>query len=137
MFREMRTAPLNTADLLSRPQRQAKELRLKVVGLNVVELALAACGLALAAVVCFVLAALGAYAASVDLPAYLQAALIVFGPITGIWLALVLGAKVTVNKRAHDRRPAALAISGSSAQRHSDAASRRGENSRNPASTRG
>ncbi len=72
---------------------------MKVVGLNIVELALAVCGLALAAVVCFVLAALGAYATSVDLPPYLQVALIVFSPISGIWLALVVGAKTTENKR--------------------------------------
>ena len=57
MFREMRTALQNTADLLSRPQRRARELRLKAVGLNIVEWALVVCGLALAAVVCFVLAA--------------------------------------------------------------------------------
>jgi len=67
--------------------------------MKVAEWVLAMCGLALAAVVCFVLAALGAYATtSVDLPPYLQVALIVFSPIAGIWLALVIGAKATVNK---------------------------------------
>lgn len=66
--------------------------------MKVAECLVAVCGLALAAVVCFVLAALGAYATSVGLPPSLQVALIVFSPITGIWLALVIGAKATANK---------------------------------------
>ena len=72
---------------------------MKVVGLKVVEWVLAVFGLAFAAAVCFVLAALGAYATtSVDLPPVLQAALIVFSPIAGIWLALAIGAKAAGNK---------------------------------------
>ena len=73
---------------------------MKVVGLKVVEWVLAVCGLAFAAAVCFVLAALGAYAPTrLDLPPVLQAALIVLSPIGGIWLALVIGAKAAGNKR--------------------------------------
>jgi len=72
---------------------------LKVVGLKVVEWVLAVCGLAFAAAVCFVLAALGAYAPTqLDLPPVLQAGLIVFSPIAGIWFALAIGAKAAGNK---------------------------------------
>jgi len=93
-----RTRPLNYG-LWSGHEAEQRELRLKVVGLKVVEWVLAVCALAFAAAVCFVLAALGAYAPTrLDLPPVLQAALIVFSPIAGIWLALVIGAKAAGNK---------------------------------------
>ncbi len=68
--------------------------------LKVFEWALVVGGLVLAGVFCFVLAAFGAYVQTrLDLPPVMQAALIVLSPMAGIWLALVLGAKVTGGKR--------------------------------------
>ena len=72
------TDPTETLNYCLDRQVEQGEVRLKIVGLKVTEWVLAVCGLALAAVVCFLLAALGAYATSVDLPPYLQVTLIVF-----------------------------------------------------------